>query len=178
MLGLVDWASRRLAWIWLKWFCWLPSHVGITGNEKADKAAKSALNKPILRIPIPYSDLKPIINKYIHNKWQQTWNLQTQNKLYQIYPTIPSYSTLSSSSLRKDQIIYNRLRIGHTRLTHSYLIEHTDPPKCTNCNQLLSIKHILTECTSHDQARHQYYSFTDINNILSFTLSQNRLNFI
>jgi len=41
---------------------------------------------------------------------------------------------------------------GHTRLTHSYLIEHTDPPKCTNCNQLLSIKHILTECTSYDQA--------------------------
>jgi len=80
-------------------FCWLSSHVGITGNEKADKTAKSALNKPILRIPIPYTDLKPIINKYIHNKWQQTWNSQTQNKLYQIYPTIPSYSTLSGSSL-------------------------------------------------------------------------------
>ena len=113
-------------------------------HEKADKAAKSALNKPILRIPIPYTDLKPVINKYIHNKWQQTWNSQTQ-----IYPTIPSYSTLSSSSLRKDQIIYNRLCIGHTRLTHSYLIEHTDPPKYINCNQLLSVKHILTACTSY-----------------------------
>jgi len=105
-------------------------------------------------------------------------NSQAQNKLYQIYPTIPSYSTLSSSSLRKDQIIYNRLRIGHTRLTHSYLIEHTDHPKCTNCNQLLSVKHILTECTSCDQARHQYYSFTDIKNILNLTPSQNILNFI
>ena len=38
--------------------------------------------------------------------------------------------------------------------------------------------HILTECTSYDQARHQYYSFTDIKNILSLTPSQNILNFI
>ena len=102
-------------------FCWLPSHVGIPDNEKADTAAKSALNKPILRIPVPNTDLKPIINKYIHNKWQQTWNSQTQNKLYQIYPSIPSYSTLSSSSPRKDQIIYNRLYMHWTYSFNTFL---------------------------------------------------------
>ena len=37
-------------------FCLLPSHVGITSNEKANKAAKYALNKPILHIPVPYAD--------------------------------------------------------------------------------------------------------------------------
>jgi len=57
-------------------------------------------------------------------------------------------------------------------------IEHTDPLKCTNCNQLLSDKHILTESTSHDQTRHQYYSFTDIKNVFNQTPSQNILNFI
>ena len=51
----------------------------------------------------------------------------------------------------RDQIIYNRSRIGHTRLTHSFLIEHTVPPKCTNCNQLLSVKHILTELFSRGE---------------------------
>jgi len=35
----------------------LSSHIGIIGNEEADKAAKSALNIPILQIPILCIDL-------------------------------------------------------------------------------------------------------------------------
>jgi len=41
-------------------------------SVSADNASKSALNKPILRIPIPYTDLTSIINQYIHDKWLQT----------------------------------------------------------------------------------------------------------
>ena len=46
--------------------------VAIVCSVSADNASESALNKPILRISIPYTDLKPIINQYIHDKWLQT----------------------------------------------------------------------------------------------------------
>ena len=38
-------------------FCWVPSHVGIQGNERVDALARLALNEPYTNIKIPYTDL-------------------------------------------------------------------------------------------------------------------------
>ena len=39
-------------------FCWVPSHIGIQGNERADVLAKAALDKTKQFYYIPYTDLR------------------------------------------------------------------------------------------------------------------------
>ena len=53
-------------------FCWVLSHTGSKGNEKADFAAKSALDFPRTKVGVPYNDLKHCISQYILSTWQDT----------------------------------------------------------------------------------------------------------
>ena len=55
-------------------YCWIPSHIGIYGNEKADKKAKESLHLEKTVFKIPFNNFKPFINKYVFDKWQTIWN--------------------------------------------------------------------------------------------------------
>ena len=43
-------------------------------------------------------------------------------------------------------VLLNRLRIGHTRLTHSFLLSGDDLHECGTYQCPLTVKHILVEC--------------------------------
>ncbi|KAF0762474.1 putative RNA-directed DNA polymerase [Aphis craccivora] len=47
----------------------------------------------------------------------------------------------------------SRARIGHTHLTHSFLITKEPAPLCDACNVDLSIDHIVTRCPKYAVAR-------------------------
>ena len=122
--------------------CWIPSHIGVRGNERADSAAKAALDLRPDNICIPYTDLKPQINKLFFAKWQQRWNNNINNKFFQITPTLgPAFR-----KSRKEQVIISRLRISHTKLTHSFVLKQEQPSQCSTCQTPYTIKDVLVEC--------------------------------
>ena len=137
-------------------FCWIPSHIGIVGNEKADKAAKEALNMEPTELLLPNSDFKPNIKQYARALWQLEWDSNTGNKLRQIQSLVGKQQP-KLSSIRDDMVI-RRARIGHTNITHKFLMVNADPPVCATCNVQLTVNHILIDCRVNQAIRSQYYS--------------------
>ena len=74
-------------------FCWLPSHVGIIGNDIADRTAKDSLHLNMSTFEIPFNNFKPLINKYILSEWQKSWDTATFNKLHAIKPVVGNDSS-------------------------------------------------------------------------------------
>ena len=66
------------------------------------------------------------------------------------------YKSLSLFT-RQEACVLRRCRIGHTHLTHSYLLKGEDPPMCIPCQCPLTVKHILCECWDTAQTRETFY---------------------
>jgi len=156
-------------------FCWIPSHIGIAGNELADKAAKIAITTPVADIPIPSSDMHQHISTLINNKWQKLWNQEISNKLHNIQPIISPRLPNIHKLTRRERSVITRLRIGHTFLTHSYLLRKEDKPQCIPCNEPITVEHILLHCTDFTNIRDKYYNCSSINDLFS---SVNPINII
>ena len=58
-------------------------------------------------------------------------------------------------------MVLTRLRIGHTRLTHSYLHEREDQPLCISCNEPFTRKHFLIDCIEFSHVRRQFFQRND-----------------
>ena len=138
--------------------CWCPAHVGIPGNEAADRLATRSIseNLTIANESLPYRDWFPVIKAKTRLSWYDDWGNIQGNKLRMILAT-PEKPNSHKISNKLHSIICTRLRIGHTKLTHQYLMERREQPYCEDCIVPLTVRHALTECPSFNDIRLRIY---------------------
>ena len=137
--------------------CWVPAHVNIRGNEKADQLAKLAASSLSPRkCALPHRDFFSSISKSVARAWQLKWNEVGLNKMREITTRIHPWKY--DAMPRKWEVVICRLRIGHSRLTHGHLMSNENQPFCDDCLVPLTIKHIVVECPSLMELRERHFS--------------------
>jgi len=60
-------------------FIWVPSHLGVTGNEIADSLLQSAIiNDTGVTVSFELKEIYTLVQKYIITKWQHLWQLSSK----------------------------------------------------------------------------------------------------
>lgn len=151
--------------------CWVPSHVGVEGNEMADTHAGDVVgNSDIQLCKIPRLDFKCHIKQVCTNAWKTEWRDTINNKYREISEFItPPIG--SSSPDREWERALTRLRIGHSKLTHGFLMDGTPQTVCDRCFVPLSMKHILIECYKYSNERRR--TFGNVNLTMKTLLIEN-----
>ena len=80
---------------------WIPSHIGIQGNEMVDKQAKTSLSLEPTSFKISFSNFKPSVIKYILDQWQTSWNNSIGNKLLEINQLLVNINQLFETLEKK-----------------------------------------------------------------------------
>lgn len=131
---------------------WVPSHINIEGNELADKAAKDAHCTGIPLQTTISQDAINAIKLLVKRKRDQQWSQITQNKLRNIKENTTEWQT-SYQSKRQYEIALTRLRTGHTKITHSYILKKTPQPICELCQEPITVNHMLLRCRKLEHIR-------------------------
>jgi hypothetical protein len=134
---------------------WIPSHIGIKGNDEADSLAKAATNHPVIDIIIKkdlecaYHDIKG----YVINKWQQHYDSANTGIAHKQLEPVVSKRIKYTCVQRSKEVLISRLRLGRCRLA-SYLHAIGCHPDglCNLCNKPETISHLLLECTKYNIA--------------------------
>ncbi|XP_066255908.1 uncharacterized protein [Euwallacea similis] len=130
---------------------WIPSHIGIVGNECADRnAVCAARSHPKVEQIYFLNDVKRYYQLKTEQNWQNIWTLSNA-KLARMVPTLLPFRPIQLS--RRDTIIIRRIRIGHTRLTHAHLMKRYNLTNCDHCNIPISVKYIMKDCPKYNKNR-------------------------
>ena len=132
-------------------FAWVPSHVGVRGNEIVDQIAKDGRTGALVELNVPreIKDEFVHIDMHIQSLWQQEYNHSKQGAAYRALESAVSEKVKFSHKNRNKETKLTRLRLGKCSLK-KYLHDIKAHPDglCSNCQLPETIEHLLIDCTS------------------------------
>jgi len=130
-------------------FVWIPSHIGIQGNEIVDRLANTAImNKTTdLDVPLELQEAYKIVETFMLRRWQNAWNECSTGQQYKAIEPLVSGKVKFTSTNRRKEITITRLRLGKCRL-NAYLKEISAHPDglCESCHTAETVEHFLLHC--------------------------------
>jgi ribonuclease HI len=126
-------------------FHWIPSHIGIPGNERADRIANKARASQIIEYTVPGSmgQCKSAIRAFFTNKTINTFS-ESKHPYIQRYlkvnPCLKSPNLPSTDPIV--QVWFNRLRLN----SDQYCYIHKCCTLCYYCKSRFTPQHYLSEC--------------------------------
>ena len=133
-------------------FVWIPSNVGVLGNEMADKLAKQGTARAEVDTHLPLETKEEFVNidEYTHRQWQEEYSASKSGSNYRaLEPQVSSKAKYLTPNRMKENVI-TRLRLGKCSL-NKYLHDIKRHPDglCETCRVPETSQHLLLECQSN-----------------------------
>ena len=145
-------------------FLWIPSHLSIEGNERADALAKvgasrkSAKRRAGTEIEISVSALKASYQTTLINEWNQEWRRAPTGKaLRAIDPNPPSLNVLKLhlSRNRRHNSLFTQLRTDKSNLQSSLYNRKLETTSLCSCGERETRTHFFIFCKLYHGPRQE-----------------------
>ena len=71
-----------------------------------------------------------------------------------------------------------RLHIGHSFITHSFLLKGEEPPMCIGCDELLTVEHTLLTCSDLTEIRESHFTAQSLHVLFQDIPPEKTFNFV